>query len=85
VRSRAATKGKIAGILQSRGERRGGVADHKDEQLPVYERLGDVRARSPWQDRPHPWLGATTHPTAEWIAQQLGGLWMGRGSTLFRP
>ena len=38
--------GKIADILQSRGELDEALRIRREEQLPVYERLGDVRARA---------------------------------------
>jgi hypothetical protein len=55
VRSRALTMGKIADILESRGDLDEALRIRGEEQLPVYERLGDVRARRlPGQDRQHP-------------------------------
>jgi tetratricopeptide (TPR) repeat protein len=45
VRSRAVTMGKIADILQARGQLDEALKIRKEE-LPVYERLGDVRERT---------------------------------------
>ena len=38
--------GKIADILQSRGDLDEALRIRREEQLPVYERLGDVRSRA---------------------------------------
>ena len=38
--------GKIADILQARGQLDEALRIRSDEQLPVYERLGDVRAKA---------------------------------------
>ena len=38
------TKGKIADILQMRGDLDGALRIRREEELPVYERLGDARA-----------------------------------------
>ena len=38
--------GKIADILQARGETDEALRIRQEEELPVYERLGDVRSRS---------------------------------------
>jgi hypothetical protein len=38
--------GKIGDILQARGELDEALRIRREEELPVYERLGDVRARS---------------------------------------
>ena len=38
--------GKIADILQARGDLDEALRIRREEQLPVYERLGDVRARA---------------------------------------
>jgi hypothetical protein len=46
VRERAITIGKIADILQQRGETDEALRIRREEQLPVYERLGDVRERA---------------------------------------
>ncbi|MCP3906266.1 MAG: ATP-binding protein, partial [Planctomycetes bacterium] len=40
----AITKGKIADILEARGELDEALRIRREEQLPVYERLGDVRS-----------------------------------------
>ena len=45
VRSRAVAMGKIADILQARGQLDEALQS-AEEQLPVYERLGDVRSRA---------------------------------------
>ena len=45
MRSKAVTQGKIAGILQARGQLDEALRIRREEQLPVYERLGDVRSR----------------------------------------
>ncbi|MFD2233224.1 CHAT domain-containing protein, partial [Phaeospirillum tilakii] len=45
VRSRAVTMGKIADILQARGELDAALKIRQEEELPVYDRLGDVRSR----------------------------------------
>jgi tetratricopeptide (TPR) repeat protein len=44
VRSIAITKGKIADILRSHGELDEALRIRTEEQLPVYERLGEVRS-----------------------------------------
>ena len=46
MRSRAVTMGKIADILQARGETDEALRIRREEELPVYERLGDVRAKA---------------------------------------
>ena len=38
--------GNIADILQSRGDLDGALRIRREEELPVYERLGDVRSRA---------------------------------------
>ena len=38
--------GQIADILQSRGELDEALRIRREEELPVYERLGDVRSRA---------------------------------------
>ncbi|MDG4549083.1 MAG: hypothetical protein P9G45_01520, partial [Candidatus Contendobacter sp.] len=43
VRARAVTQGKIADVLQARGELDEALRIRREEELPVYERLGDVR------------------------------------------
>ncbi|MBM3495235.1 MAG: tetratricopeptide repeat protein, partial [Armatimonadetes bacterium] len=43
---RAEALGQIADILQSRGELDEALRIRREEQLPVYERLGDVRSRA---------------------------------------
>ena len=43
VRSRAVTMGQIADILQARGQLDEALKIRNEEELPVYERLGDVR------------------------------------------
>jgi len=43
---RAVTMGKIADILQARGQLDEALKIRTDEELPVYERLGDVRSRA---------------------------------------
>ena len=45
-KSYAVTMGKIADILEQRGETDEALRILKEEQLPVYERLGDVRSRA---------------------------------------
>ena len=45
-RSRAVTMGKIADILQSRGQLDDALRIRQEEELPVYDRLGDVRERA---------------------------------------
>ena len=40
------TMGKIADILAQRGETEEALRIRREEQLPVYERLGDVRSRA---------------------------------------
>jgi hypothetical protein len=44
VRSKAVTQGKIADILQARGQLDEALRIRNEDQLPVYERLGDVRS-----------------------------------------
>ena len=46
MRERAITIGKIADILEARGELDEALRICREEQLPVYERLGDVRSRA---------------------------------------
>ena len=46
MRSRAVTMGQIADILQARGQLDEALKIRNEEQLPVYERLGDVRSRA---------------------------------------
>jgi hypothetical protein len=43
IRARAVTWGKIAGVLEARGELEEALRIRREEQLPVCERLGDVR------------------------------------------
>jgi phosphopentomutase len=38
--------GKIADVLQARGQLDEALRIRQEEQLPVYERLGDVRAKA---------------------------------------
>ena len=45
-RSRAITMGRIADILYARGELDEALRIRREEELPVYERLGDVRSRA---------------------------------------
>ena len=45
-RSRAVTMGRIADVLQARGELEEALRIRREEELPVYERLGDVRSRA---------------------------------------
>jgi hypothetical protein len=44
--ARAVTMGKIADILEARGQLDETLKIRNEEQLPVYERLGDVRSRA---------------------------------------
>src|SRR3712207_7252637 len=44
VHEAAITRGKIADILQARGELDEALRIRREEELPVYERLGDVRS-----------------------------------------
>ena len=44
MRSVAITKGRIADILQARGELDEALRIRTDEEIPVYERLGDKRS-----------------------------------------
>ena len=46
MRSRAVAIGKIADILERRGETDEALRIRREEELPVYERLGDVRSRA---------------------------------------
>ncbi|MBI3268740.1 MAG: hypothetical protein HYZ53_06940 [Planctomycetes bacterium] len=43
---RAGTRGQIADLLQARGQLDQALRIRKQEELPVYERLGDVRSRA---------------------------------------
>ena len=43
MRSKAVTMGKIADIFQARGQLDEALRIRREEALPVYERLGDVR------------------------------------------
>jgi hypothetical protein len=43
VHERAVTMGRIATILQAPGDLAGSVRIRREEELPVYERLGDAR------------------------------------------
>ena len=55
-RRRAITEGRIADFLEARGELGEALRIRTEEELPVYERLGDVRSRAhhPGQDSGHP-------------------------------
>ena len=44
MRSRALTLGKIADILEKRGDLDEALRIRNEEQLPVFEKLGDVRS-----------------------------------------
>ncbi|MDP2222742.1 MAG: tetratricopeptide repeat protein, partial [Hydrogenophaga sp.] len=44
--SKAVTMGKIANILQARGQLDEALRIRQEEQLPVFERLGDVRSKA---------------------------------------
>ena len=44
--SRAVTQGQIADVLEAQGEFDEALRIRTEEQLPVYERLGDVRSRA---------------------------------------
>ena len=44
MRSRAVTLGKIADVISARGELDEALRIRREEQLPVYEKLGDVRS-----------------------------------------
>jgi phosphopentomutase len=46
VRAKAITMGKIADVLQARGQLDEALRIHQEELLPVYERLGDVHAKA---------------------------------------
>jgi len=46
LRSKAITMGRIADILESRGQLDEALRIHQEEQLPVYERLGDVSSKA---------------------------------------
>jgi tetratricopeptide (TPR) repeat protein len=46
VRSKTVTLGKIADILQARGQLDEALRIRTEEQLPVFERLGDVRSKT---------------------------------------
>ena len=43
MREKAVTMGKIADIFQARGQLDEALRIRREEELPVYERLGDVR------------------------------------------
>ena len=43
VRSWAVTLGQIADVLQARGQLDEALRIRQEEELPIYERLGDVR------------------------------------------
>jgi hypothetical protein len=43
VRNKAVTLGKIADVLETRGQLDEALLIRREEELPVYERLGDVR------------------------------------------
>ena len=45
-RAKAITLGRIADVLYARGELDEALRIHREEQLPVFERLGDVRSRA---------------------------------------
>jgi tetratricopeptide (TPR) repeat protein len=45
-RSRALIMGRIADVLEARGELEEALRIRREEELPVYERLGDVRSRA---------------------------------------
>ena len=46
MRSRAVTLGRVADVLQARGQLDEALRLRREEELPVYERLGDVRERA---------------------------------------
>lgn len=46
VRLKAILRGERADILSARGELKEALRIHREEQLPVFERLGDVRSRA---------------------------------------
>ena len=46
MRSRAVTMGQIADILYRRGDLDEALRIRREEQLPVFDRLGDARERS---------------------------------------
>ena len=46
VRERAVTMGQIADILQARGNLDEALRIRKEDEIPVYEKLGDVRSRA---------------------------------------
>ncbi|MCC7018720.1 MAG: tetratricopeptide repeat protein [Ardenticatenales bacterium] len=46
LREHAVSMGKVADILEQRGETDGALRIRLEEQLPAYERLGDVRSRA---------------------------------------
>ena len=46
ARGRAIARGEIADVLQARGELDEALRIRREEELPVYERLGDVRSRA---------------------------------------
>jgi phosphopentomutase len=46
VRAKAITMGKIADVLQARGQLDEALRIYQEELLPVFERLGDVRAKA---------------------------------------
>ena len=48
MRARAVTLGQIADVLQARGQLDEALRIRQEEELPVYERLGDVQARALW-------------------------------------
>ncbi len=47
----AVTQGKIADILQARGELDAALRIYREEELPVFERRGDVRLRAVAQSK----------------------------------
>ena len=51
MRSKAVTQGKIADILQARGQLDEALRIREEEELPVYERLGDVRSKAATQGK----------------------------------
>ncbi len=46
VRAKAVTMGKIADILQARGQLDEALNIRENHELPVYEKLGDVRSKA---------------------------------------
>ena len=65
--SRALAMGKIADIHDQRGEYDEALCIRREEQLVVYERLGDIRSRPVCIGRRQQWPPAAIQLVANWL------------------